>query len=156
MLLADLLKDYSGEYGIELVAFNGEDYYAVPGQMKYIEQNQGRFDDIVLNINIDGLGYKEGPTCFSAFQLPDFIQKRLNEVLQQNPGIVEGLPWYQGDHSIFIQYGRPAIAVSSNWFIEHMEDQDITHTPKDNPDIVNYERIPESARAIAELIEASN
>lgn len=152
LLLAELLKDYAGEYCIELVAFNGEDYYAVPGQMKYIEQNWGRFDEIVLNINIDGAGYRDGLSCFSAFNLPPYIREKLGDIFKSHPYIVEGKPWVQGDHSIFIQYGCPAIAVSSEWFIEHMEDQDITHTPKDNISIVNYERIPECARAIRDLI----
>lgn len=156
LLLSHLLSDYSGSHCIELVAFNGEDYYAVPGQMKYIEQNEGRFNDIKLNINIDGAGYKVGPSCFSAFGLPGKIQKALNETLQNQPGIVEGLPWIQGDHSIFIQFGCPAVAVSSNWFIENIETQDITHTPKDNLDIVNFERIAECAAAIEELITRLN
>lgn len=152
LLLAHLLREYSGSYCIELVAFNGEDYFAVPGQMKYIEQNEGRFDEIRLNINIDGAGYKEGPSCFSAFGLPEDLQTNLTEILQNHPDIVEGRPWVQGDHSIFIQFGCPAIAVSSNWFIENMETQEITHTPKDNLDIVNYERVAECAEAIEELI----
>jgi len=152
MLLAELMKDYKGNYSIELVAFNGEDYYAVPGQMKYIEQNQGMFDQIVLNINIDGAGYKEGPSCFSAFNLPGHIRGKLDAIFKSHQDIVEGKPWVQGDHSIFVRFGCPAIAVSSEWFIDHMDDQDITHTPKDDPGIVNYERIPECALAIKELI----
>ena len=151
LLLSDLLKNYSGSHCIELVAFNGEDYYAVPGQMKYIEQNQGAFENIRLNINIDGAGYKEGPSCFSAFDLPKNIQDALRKVLQNQPDIVEGLPWVQGDHSIFIQYGCPAIAVSSNWFVENIDSQDITHTPKDNLEIVNYERVAQCAAAVKEL-----
>jgi aminopeptidase YwaD len=152
LLLSELLKDYKGKYGIELVAFNGEDYYAVPGQMKYIEQNEGKFGNIVLNINIDGVGYKEGLSGFSAFQLPEGIQNKLTEVIQNHPDIVEGLPWFQGDHSIFLQYGCPAVAVSSNWLIENIESQNITHTPKDNLGIVNYSRITECALAIKDLI----
>jgi len=152
LLLSELLKDLKGEYCVELVAFNGEDYYAVPGQMKYIEQNQGRFDEIVLNINIDGAGYKEGLSCFSAFNLPDYISEKLDAIFKSHKNIVEGKPWVQGDHSIFVQYGCPAIAVSSEWFIDHMDNQDITHTPKDNMSIVNYERIPECALAIRDLI----
>jgi len=152
LLLAELMKDYKGNYSIELVAFNGEDYYAVPGQMKYIEQNQGRFEEIMLNINIDGAGYKEGFSCFSAFNLPDYIREKLDTIISKHQNIVEGKPWVQGDHSIFIQYGCPAIALSSEWFIDHMDNQDITHTPKDNLSIVNYERIPECALAIRDLI----
>ncbi len=153
LLLSDLLRNYSGNHSIELVAFNGEDYYAVPGQMKYIEQNRGAFGNIILNINIDGAGYKDGPSCFSAFGLPDNIQNVLDQILKKQPSIVEGKPWVQGDHSIFIQNGCPAIAVSSDWFIENIETQDITHTPKDNLEIVSYERVAECADAVGELIK---
>ncbi len=57
LALAELLRE--SKHPIELVIFNGEDYYGAPGQVKYIEQNAGRFGDIALNINIDGAGYKE-------------------------------------------------------------------------------------------------
>ena len=67
LLLAELLGDYGGYKQIEIVAFNGEDYYAVPGQMLYIAKNQGQFEDILLNINLDGAGYKTGDTAFSFF-----------------------------------------------------------------------------------------
>jgi aminopeptidase YwaD len=156
LLISELLKEYESNYPIELVAFNGEDYYAVPGQMKYIEQNKNSFSDILLNINIDGAGYKDGVSSFSLFELPDKIKNAVQLVFKKHLKIKEGLPWYQGDHSIFLQYGCPSIAVSSNWFIKNMETQDITHTPKDNLDIVNYERVIEIALAIKELIENLN
>lgn len=152
LVLAELLKNYTGKYPIELVLFNGEDYYAAPGQIKYIEQNKGRFEDILLNINIDGAGYKEGLSFFSPFELPENVLDILHEVLWDTPEIKEGLPWYQGDHSVFLQQGCPAIAVSSQWFIENMEFQNITHTPKDNLSIVDYERVAECATGIEELI----
>lgn len=153
LLLSGLLKDLNSKHRIELVAFNGEDYYAVPGQMKYIEQNYNNFSDILLNINIDGAGYKEGKSAFSMFELPDQIRTNLKKVIESHPEIEEGLPWVQGDHSIFLQYGRPAVAVSSSWFIENMETQDITHTPKDHPEIINFDRLVEIALAIHEFIE---
>ena len=34
LLLAELLSDYMGKYAIELVLFNGEDYYSAPGQVQ--------------------------------------------------------------------------------------------------------------------------
>lgn len=153
LVLAELLKDYSGKYPIELVIFNGEDYYGTPGQVKYIEQNKGRFDEILVNLNIDGAGYKYGLSCFSPFNLPENILDALHEVLRDIPEIVEGLLWYQGDHSLFLQNGCPAIAVSSQWFIENMESQDITHTPKDNLSIVDYERVAECSFGIMDLIK---
>lgn len=153
LLLAEILKIYQLNYPIELVFFNGEDYYGAPGQVKYIEQNAGSFDDIILNINIDGAGYCEGLSCFSPLELPEDMTDILHEVLWNNPELVEGLPWYQGDHSVFLQQGCPAIAVSSQWFIENMECQEITHTPKDNLSIVNYERVAECAIGIAEILQ---
>jgi aminopeptidase YwaD len=152
LLLAEQLSAYSGEYHLELVAFNGEDYYGAPGQVQYVEQNSEKFDDIFLNINIDGAGYKEGFSCFSAFNLPEHVRAALDEVFCKVPELAEGPQWYQGDHSLFLQNGCPAIAVSSQWFIENMECQEITHTPKDNLDIVNYERVAECALGIMELI----
>lgn len=153
LLVAELLQDSSCNLPIELLVLNGEDYYGAPGQVKYVEQNAGRFSDILLNINIDGAGYKEGLSCFSPFNLPDELQAALHELFAENPALVEGLPWYQGDHSMFLQQGCPAIAVSSQWFIEHMETQEITHTPKDNLEVVNYERVAECALGIASFIE---
>ncbi len=67
----------------------------------------------------------------------------------------KGKPWRQGDHSIFIHYGRPALAVSSDWFIENIDNQDITHTPKDNIGIVDCNKLVELAAAISEIIRKS-
>lgn len=152
LLLAELLKDYHSNYSVELVVFNGEDYYGAPGQVKFIEQNVDKFSNIYFNINIDGAGYNEGISCFSPFELPEFVQNKFNDLISDTEEIVEGLPWYQGDHSLFIQQGVPAIAVSSQMFIENMDCQEITHTPKDNLSIVNYERVAECAIYIAKLI----
>ncbi len=154
LLLSDLLKDYNGNKLIEIVAFNGEDYYAVPGQMNYISTNKNNFNKILLNINIDGAGYKEGLSAFSLFNLPDEILQPTKKVINQYSGITEGVQWPQGDHSIFLQFGVPAIAVSSKWFIDNIGDQDITHTPKDNIEIVDCNKIVEISQALNTLIRS--
>jgi aminopeptidase YwaD len=152
MLLAELLQDYSGQTMIELVAFNGEDYYAAPGQMIYLDQNQDRFGEILLNINIDGAGYFQGLSAFSLFDLKDDMRSQVLDVIAAFEGITEGPQWVQGDHSIFIQQGVPAIAVSSLWFIRNIDQQEITHTPKDHPGIVDCQKVVEIAEAIHLLI----
>ena len=154
LVLSDLLKDYNGNKLIEIVAFNGEDYYAVPGQMNYISTNKNNFNKILLNINIDGAGYKEGLSAFSLFNLPDEILQPTKKVINQYSGITEGIQWTQGDHSIFLQFGVPAIAVSSKWFIDNISDQDITHTPKDNIGIVDCNKIVEISQALNTLIRS--
>jgi aminopeptidase YwaD len=148
LLLAELLKDYAGNKLIEIVALNGEDYYAVPGQMLYIKNNQGQFQDILVNINIDGAGYKEGGSAFSFYGLSADMENDIKEVIQHFDGIAEGQQWVQGDHSIFIQNGCPAIAISSQWFTDHIDSQEITHTPKDNLAIVDCHKLVEIAHAL--------
>jgi len=148
LLLADLLADYDGDKLIEMVAFNGEDYYSAPGQMLYLDNNINRYESISLNINIDGAGYKDGKSAFSFYGLPEEMVRVAKEVIGKFNGIKVGSQWQQGDHSIFIQNGYPAIAVSSDWFIENIDRQDITHTQKDRVDIVDVEKVVEIALAI--------
>lgn len=152
LLIAEMLRDYDGERMLEIVALNGEDYFAVPGQMDYIRKNQNRFNEILLNINIDGAGYKEGKSTFSLFGLPPEMEENVKRILAENDGITDGIPWPQGDHSIFIQQGCPAIAVSSKWLIDHMDSQTITHTPKDNPGIVDCRKLVGIAEALNQLL----
>ena len=152
LLLAEKFKDYQGDMMIELLPFNGEDYYAASGQMIYLEQNQGRFEEILININIDGAGFHEGPSSFSPFNLGERTQQSLDEVLTSMEDIDEGGPWYQGDHSIFLQQGVPAIAVSSKWFLENIDSQEITHTPKDHPAIVNCDKLVDITEALHKFI----
>jgi len=152
LLLAELLRDYDGPRQVELVAFNGEDYYAVPGQMNYIAANQGKFSSMILDINIDGAGYQEGMSAFSEFSLSDDLSARMKRAISRYPGITTGPQWPQGDHSIFVQFGVPAVAVTSKWFIDNMENQDVTHTPKDRPEITDCRKIVEIAQALNDFI----
>lgn len=152
LLLADLLQDYSGDKLLEIVALNGEDYYSAPGQMNYLMENRDHFDRILLNINVDGVGYKEGLTALSLFDLPADLHSAIHEVMKQFPGLTEGIQWYQGDHSMFLQNGLPAIAVSSKWLFDHIMEQDITHTPKDDIDIVDCNKLVEVSEALNRFI----
>lgn len=152
LLLARLLADYSGDRQLEIVALNGEDYYAVPGQMLYLRHNQDHFAEIILNINIDGAGYLEGNSAFSFYGLPGDIREHTAEVMNRFVGIVEGVQWQQGDHSIFTQNGCPAIAVSSEWFTDNIAEQEITHTSADNSAIVDSSKVVEIAEALNLLI----
>ena len=76
LLLAELLADYDGKLGIEIVAINGEDYYAASGEKLYLEHNRGKLGDIVLSINLDAPGYRQGPTAYSLYELPGYDRRR--------------------------------------------------------------------------------
>ncbi len=154
LLLGKLLANYDGPFCVELVALNGEDHYAVPGQITYMNATNDAFDTIALNINIDGVGYIDGDTAYSFFDLPADMKEQAEALLLQAPGACEGIQWPQGDHSMFVQSGCPAIAVTSNWLLENMATQTITHTPKDAIDVVDPDKVVSCALHLKRFIQA--
>ncbi len=92
LLLAGLLADYDGRAGIELLAMNGEDHYSAAGELLYLRQNAGRFDEIALLINIDGAGYHTGKTAYSFYECPEEIESAVRAALAAHPGLMEGEP----------------------------------------------------------------
>jgi len=150
MLLAEMLNDYNGPMGIEIAAFNGEDHYSVAGQMDYLNRYECDFDQIVVVINIDDVGYKVGRAAYSFYSCPPDIQEKAGSAFKEYPGIVQGEPWYNGDHMIFEQNGVASIAFTAEMVMELMAT--ITHTPQDTPDLVNPAKLVEVAQALASFI----
>jgi aminopeptidase YwaD len=152
LLLAELLQDYSGRHGVEIVAVNGEDNYAAPGEIQYLQRNQGKMGDILLNINLDGVGYIHGATAFSLYECPAALSALVTGVFSAHPKLVQGEQWYQSDHMVFVQSGVPALALTSEAFMD-IETQ-FAHTPKDTPDLVDPARLAALALAIRDLLLA--
>jgi aminopeptidase YwaD len=150
LLLAELLEEYSAGLGIEIVALNGEDYYAASGEILFVTSNAGRFPEIVLGINLDGAGYKQGSTAYSLYGCPPEIAQPVRETFSAREGFVEGEPWYQSDHMLFVQNQRPALAITSDQFTELWTH--VAHTPKDRPEIVDYTKLAAIALALRGLL----
>ncbi|MBU1049142.1 M28 family peptidase [Candidatus Bipolaricaulota bacterium] len=150
LLLAKSLADYDGPLGIEVVALNGEDHYSAAGQMDYLARYGNDLEQVVLAINIDDVGYIRGRSAYSSYQCSTGIKQRAAEVFAAFDGIVEGAPWPNGDHMLFVQQGVPALAVTSENLSELMSM--ITHTNKDTPDQVDCEKLVEVAQALERLI----
>jgi aminopeptidase YwaD len=149
LLLAGLLPASDAGPAIELVAFNGEDYYAAPGEQLYLQQNED-LSAIDFVINVDGAGYRDGGTNFSLYQCPDELAARARNILGKH-GLTEGPQWYQGDHTMFVMAGRPAIAITSEQ-VGTLAAEYI-HTPRDTPDIVDTSKLARIAQAIAALLK---
>jgi aminopeptidase YwaD len=152
LLLAEMLQDYQGELGIEIIAFNGEDYYSAGGQMDYLRRYEQNFTRIVAAINVDDVGYKQGKNAYSLYECPDEIKHKAQNIFGKYDGIMAGEPWYQGDHMIFVQKEKPAIAFTADKVVELMAT--ITHTSKDMPDIVDCGKLVELAQALRSFVIA--
>ena len=75
--LAELLGEGRGvgrARTIELVPFNGEDNYANPGEMMWVAENEGRFGDIILGINVDDSGQLGAENNVSFYGCPPGIE----------------------------------------------------------------------------------
>jgi aminopeptidase YwaD len=150
LLLAELLADYIGELGIEITALNGEDYFSNPGERLYLQENRGKFDQIALGVNLDGLGYYKGKLAYSLYGCPPGLSETIRTALAAFPGLVEGEPWVQGDHFLFVMNEVPALAITSELVMELLSE--VCHTPKDRPELVDPVRLVVAAQALCELV----
>jgi aminopeptidase YwaD len=150
LLLAELLEDYKGGLGIEIVAINGEDYYAASGEKLYLEQNQGKLGNIALSINLDAPGYRQGPTAYSLYECTDAIAAAARSAFGEYADLREGEPWYQSDHMVFVQNQVPALAITSEGLMEI--ETAVAHTPEDRPELVDCTKLVTTALALRELL----
>ena len=149
LLLAELLKEYAGGKCIEIVALNGEAYYSNPGEQIYLKQNEGKFQEIVLGINIDGLGYAKWKTAYSTYECPPRLKALVEKVFKGDENFLAGEPWFQGDHTIFVMNGCPALALTSEFVYELMNE--FVHTEKDTTQIIDPEKVARTALRLHQL-----
>ena len=153
LLLAEQLKDYRGAIPVEIVTLNGEDYYSNPGEVLYLKEIQKHPENIMLGVNIDGVGYVKGETSVSSYGCPPVVEEVVCRLISSTSGIVQGKPWYQGDHALFIQNGIPALGITS----ERMEDiLAVAHTPQDNPELVDCTKLGTAANFLVRLLHELN
>jgi aminopeptidase YwaD len=150
VLLAEMLKDYRGSTGIELVAINGEEHYSAGGELDYLGRYGGELERVAIAVNMDGLGYVKGKTAFSLYECPDAVARKARAAFGSFDTIAEGPQWYAGDHMVFVMSGRPAIAVTSDQAPELSAE--IIHTPRDTPGLVDCRKLVDAASALKVLI----
>ena len=130
---------------VEIVAFNGEDHYASPGQVTYLHQTAAGSPFV---INIDGVGVvgRQNSVSFWGDDAELFAAVRAAQA--DFPNLVEVEPWPQGDHMIFVQRGIPAVALSSvfdDWLAK-------THTPADTLDQIDPAQIDEVIAFVQRIV----
>ncbi len=150
LLLAEMLSQYRGPLCVEIAALNGEDHYSVAGQMDYLRRYTRELDAAAVIVNIDDVGYRRGKSAYSLYECPPAIQRKARDAFGKYPGMMEGPPWYQGDHMIFVQNAKAAIAVTAEKATDLM--RTVTHTAKDTPELINCRKLVEVARAMRDFV----
>lgn len=139
LILAEMLSTIGEKFEIEFAILNGEDHYSAAGQMDYIKRFGNEFSRSFLAVNVDDVGYKKGGTSFSFYECTETIVEHVGSVIEEYEEIVEGSPWFNGDHVIFVQHGVPCIAITAGKMPELM--RYITHTRNDTPDIIDPRKL---------------
>jgi len=150
LLLVEMLSDYQGDNCIEIVALNGEDHFSVAGQMNYLRSNKNKLGKIIMAINIDDIGYKKGKTSYTFYQCSNQTKQFVRMIFSKNTELIEGKPWYNGDHMIFSQNSVESIALTSANTTYLM--RNITHTQKDKPEIIKIDKLVEIANTLRNLV----
>jgi len=150
LIAAELLATYDGALTVEMVPLNGEDYYAVPGQMLWVGENEGRMGDIVLGMNADGAGYAGAATAVSMYGVPDDLATVVRDAMAARDQFEDGKQWFQGDHSIIMQNGRPVIAVTTSEFAHLCAEY--AHTERDTIELVDPTIVAEVGRFYADVV----
>lgn len=137
---------------LEFVAFDGEDYYAAPGQVAYLRAAGDSLAAIDLVVNIDGAGLEGAGNTIALFDPPPALAEQIRSLRGRHPRIIETEPWPQGDHSIFWQRGVPAIAftTAAAWDLVG----DIIHTENDTVERVSVSNLAEVVAFIIDILTA--
>jgi aminopeptidase YwaD len=152
LLCAEMLSNYKGEHCVEIAALNGEDHYSAGGQMDYLRRHGGGALDVLLAVNVDGVGYEQGRSVYSFYGCPTQLEKKAEDVFRRFDGLGRGEPWFSGDHMLFVQSRVPAVAFTSELALELM--RTVTHTPSDTPDIIDCHKLVEVAESLSALVRA--
>jgi aminopeptidase YwaD len=152
LLCAEMLSNYRGENCIEFAALNGEDHYSAGGQMDYLKRYGSEFPRVMLAVNIDDVGYKQGRASYSFYECSPQIERHAEDVFRHFDGLYRGEQWFNGDHMIFVQCRVPSVAFTSECMPELM--RTVTHTASDTPDIIDCHKLVEVAESLNTLVRS--
>lgn len=142
-------------YNIDIVPFNSEEYYDPQGELIYLEEIQKSGKDISLLFNIDTVAHTGSKVAVALFNFDEAGQQKINHVMEDCTNIVNGEPWYAGDHAAFAFSGTKCVLVSASDLFEGC--LSYTHCPKDTLDLVDEGLIENAAdficRAALELLK---
>jgi aminopeptidase YwaD len=113
LALAESLGGQALPFDLELIAFNGEEYLPI-GDDEYVRRaGEASFGDILLAVNMDGIGYVGGQNTVAQFNVGAELGARLEAIVARYPAVQWVEPWPQSNHSTFSFRGVPALAFSS-------------------------------------------
>lgn len=130
---------------MNFIAFNGEEYLPI-GDDEYVRQAGETFDQILLAINIDGVGPILGATSIAVFSAAAEFETQIDGLIRAYTGVVKVEPWPESNHSTFAFRGVPSLALSS------VGARYLAHTPADRLEIISPARMMETVELVQDIL----
>jgi len=152
LALAEFLSQRKHRHTLEFVAFTGEEGAGL-GDMEYArrERNANQaghgFDQVMVAINIDGVGPYTGTTTVACFSVSSAFETLIAETRKNYPGVLDVEPWPASDHYIFYSNGVPSMALTSKGL------RDAYHTLSDTIDWISGDKLAESVQFVLDLMK---
>ena len=148
--LARLFSDKTPPCELRFVFCGGHERLG-QGSMDYVRDNPGLLEGAIMNLNLDGVGQRQGP--FTALvSAPEPFAERLRRIPGLN-GVWNVTPVDEikinSDATAFAQKGLPAISL--NTLSDHFA---YGHTQFDDMNALDMELVEIAARAALEIIES--
>ena len=150
VLLAAAERLADTDCNIDLVPFNGEEYYEASGEVEYMKHPGCEQDEISLVINIDLPCHRGSKIAVSSYNFDASARERLDRLMQAQREVVYGSEWYAGDHAAFAFRGIPCMALTSSDLFEGGLEH--THTMRDTLDTVDLGQAEPAADFIHQLV----
>ncbi len=145
--LARSLASTDLPFGLEFVAFNGEEYLPI-GDDEYLRRGEGDFPNILAAVNFDGLGAVLGANSLTAISASADFETQAKSLAGDHPAFVWVEPWPESNHSTFSFRGVPALAFSS------VGTRSLAHSPADTPDQVSEEKLRDATLLATEIVSS--
>ena len=145
LALAQSLGQRKHHYCLEFIAFNNEEYLPI-GDDEYMRRNGPSLDDVVMAINMDGVGQLMGSTSIAIYTASAAFQAHAEELTRRYPGIVWVDPWPESNHSTYSWRGVPCLAFSTT------AGEPIHHTKADTMERVNLAKLDETLSLVSDIV----
>lgn len=141
LTIAEILAHKELNIGLELIAFNDEEYTA-KGAVVYLEKYRNTFPKVLSAINLDGIANRVGVNCMTSFETDSHINALIDKLLKEHSDIKRVDQWYSEDHTVFLLCNVPTLAFSS------MDFPPIVQTQWDNIEWVD----PQKAQRVISFV----
>ncbi len=141
LTFAENVSEKRYPFPIEIVLFNGEDYYSTPGEVAFMGSLSTEY---LLAVNVDGIGLIDSATSVSFYSCKPEMESIIMKRAEQTSGMEKIEPWPMGDHMLFASCGIPTIAITAINIFGLMGS--VLHSPEDNLEMIDFDILGNTVR----------